>query len=400
MLSLKCKINLNTHQELVLNTLSNEHRLLYNTLLRAIKDKTMTFKELNELYRVTRIEQNLTINSKSAQNTCINLINNIKSFYALHKKDITAKFPYKFKSYKYFTSFMHDYNHGSGGFKLINSNLELNLLNNHKLVIVLPNYCSIITKENIKTITFIRENNQYYIVFVYGEKPSNCKLDKSNFVSIDLGYTNLLTTYSNKIDNISVKNIKLKKLVKQVKVLQSIKDKKLKNSKKFKNINKKFNRVKNKISNKVKDYQHKVSSHLINELVKNDIGSLIIGDIKVKKIISKENKKLSGISKSTASLGRFKTILEYKAKKVNIDFYSVNEAYTSQQNCITDQIMFSSDLSNRVVEVSKDLFINRDLNSAINIAKKVKGIWFTHDLNFSLNEIYYDIKSDSMKNNL
>ena len=153
---------------------------------------------------------------------------------------------------------------------------------------------------------------------------------------------------------------------------------------------------KRKLSNKVIDFQHKVSTYIINECIENNIGSLIVGDLKVKKVICKENKKLSGISKSTLALGRFKTFLEYKSKKVNIDHYHVNEAYTSQQNCLTDEIMFSSQLDNRIVEINKGQFIDRDLNSAINIGKKVKGVWFTHDLDFNLNQMYYNISNDKM----
>lgn len=397
MLSLKTKIKLNNLDSIKLETLSNEHRLLYNFLLGNIKEKTLTFKELNQLYKNYRLENQLTISSKSAQNTCINLINNIKSFYALRKKDITAKFPYKFKSYKYFTTFMHDYNNGSGGFKILNNQLILRLLNNKNLTINLPNYCSIINNDNIKTITFKKEeNDEYYVIFVYSEKPSNNQLNKNNFTSIDLGYSNIITSYSNNMENLQIKNLKLKKLEKTIEELQSIKDKKTKNSIKYNKINKHFKLKKKKLSNKIIDFQHKISTYIIKECVKNNIGSLIVGDIKVKKIISKENKKLSGISKSTLSLGRFKTLLDYKSKKANIDYYNVNEAYTSQQNCLTNEIMFSSELDNRIVEIKKDLFIDRDLNSAINIAKKCKGVWFTHDLNFNLNQMYYNVLTDNM----
>ena len=397
MLSLKIKIRLNENQIIKLETLSNEHRLLYNYLLNSIKEKTLTFKELNELYKNYRNQNQLTINSKSAQNTCISLINNIKSFYELRKKDVTAKFPYKFKSYKYFTPFTHDFNKGMGGFKIDNNKLILNLLNKHNLTINLPKYCSIINNENIKTITFKRENdNDYYLIFVYSEKPSNNKLNKKNFMSIDLGYSNIVTSYSNCMNNLQIKNLKLSKLEKTIEHLQSIKDKKKKYSNKYKKINNKFVQNKRKLSNKVIDFQHKVSTYIINECIENNIGSLIIGDLKVKKVICKENKKLSGISKSTLALGRFKTFLEYKSKKVNVDHYHVNEAYTSQQNCLTDEIMFSSQLDNRIVEISKGQFIDRDLNSAINIGKKVKGVWFTHDLDFNLNQMYYNISNDKM----
>ena len=128
MKSLKIKLLLNTNQELIIDTLSNEHRLLYNNLLSTIKNNNLNFKQLNELYKNYRNDNQLTINSKSAQNTCRTLINNIKSFYSLHKKDKTTKFPYRFKSWKYFCSFILDYNNGMGGFNIEDNILTINLL--------------------------------------------------------------------------------------------------------------------------------------------------------------------------------------------------------------------------------------------------------------------------------
>ena len=108
MLSKKVKLSLNYNQQLILETLSNEHRLLYNFLLEKVKDN-LDFKQINENYKLFRQLNNLTINSKSAQNTSISLINNIKSYLSLKKKDKTARFPNKFKSYKYFTLFYKIY---------------------------------------------------------------------------------------------------------------------------------------------------------------------------------------------------------------------------------------------------------------------------------------------------
>ena len=216
--------------------------------------------------------------------------------------------------------------------------------------------------------------------------------------------------------------MKLKKLQKTSEFLQGKKDLKLKGSKAFKKINKIFRKVKRKQVDKQKDFQHKVSKNIVDLCVKNEIGNLIIGDIKVKKVIRNNTKsikkkikectddkklvilkdklikeyekiKINGLSKSTA-LGRFKTMLEYKSNMAGIEFHSVNEAYTSQANCLTGEIMFSSKLDNRVVEVSKNLFIDRDLNSAINIAKKVKVVWLDHVLNFGLDKMYMDSHSN------
>ena len=102
------------------------------------------------------------------------------------------------------------------------------------------------------------------------------------------------------------------------------------------------------------------------------------------------------MSKSTLSISRFKTLLEYKSNKAGIEYHSINEAYTSQQNCLTGEIMFSSNLSNRIVEVKPNLFIDRDLNSAINIAKKCKVLWSDHLLNFNLDKMYLNINSGKL----
>ena len=128
MLSLKCRIFPDWNQELIINTLSDEHRILYNHLLESIGDKPVSFKGINNCYKDYRNLNQLTISSKSAQNTAIGLTNNIKSFYALKKKDPDAEFPYKYKSYKYFCSFMYDWNGGGGGFKFTDGKLIINLI--------------------------------------------------------------------------------------------------------------------------------------------------------------------------------------------------------------------------------------------------------------------------------
>ncbi len=68
-------------------SLSNEHAQLYNHLLDQV------WKQINEDYKNFRNDNQLTIPSKSAQNTSRVLIDSIKSYYALKKKDPNAKFP-------------------------------------------------------------------------------------------------------------------------------------------------------------------------------------------------------------------------------------------------------------------------------------------------------------------
>ena len=376
MLSKKVKLSLNYKQELILNTLSNEHRVLYNFLLEKVKDN-LDFKQINENYKLFRNSNNLTINSKSAQNTSINLINNIKSFLSLKKKDKTARFPRRFKSHKFFTSFMLDYNKGCGGFKIKDNKLELNLDScKNKVIFNLPDYLNDISNDNVKTITFTKENDDYYLIFVYQEESKIKKLNKDNFLSIDLGYSRLVTGCSNK-ENIKIDNYKQVKLNKYISVLQGLKDKFKKGSRRFNKINSKLKVKKSKLVNKQNDFLHKSSRSIINYCVKNDIGKLIVGDINVKSVIKESNHFINGLSKSTTSLGRFKTLLDYKSGNEGIEFILVNEAYTSKINCITGLIEFDSSLSNREF-IYDGVVIDRDVNSCINILKK-SGQWLSQD---------------------
>jgi len=376
MLSKKVKLSLSSNQKLILETLSNEHRLLYNFLLEKVKDN-IDFKQINQNYKIFRKENNLTINSKSAQNTSIGLINNIKSYLTLKKKDKSARFPNKFKSHKFFTSFMLDYNKGCGGFKIKDSKLELNLDNpKNKVIFNLPEYTNDISNDNVKTITFKKENDQYYLIFVYKEASKVKTLDKENFLGIDLGYSRLVTGCSKK-GNIKIGNLRQKKLDDKVSSLQGIRDKFDKGSRNYRKIDTKLKVKKRKLVNKQMDFQHKSSRNIVNYCLENNIGKLIVGDINVKYVINKDNYRINGLSKSTSSLGRFKTFLGYKSRNLGIEFILVNEAYTSKINSLTGKIEFDSSLNNREF-FYEGMVIDRDVNSCINIIKK-SGIWLSQD---------------------
>jgi hypothetical protein len=114
------RLKLSYLEKVKLETLSMEHRQLYNHQLAWLKEQgKLDFKALNSEYVRYRHEQGLTIASKSAQNTNRSLEANIKSYLSLKKTDPSARFPSKFKSWKFgFTAFEYDWNNGSGGFKL------------------------------------------------------------------------------------------------------------------------------------------------------------------------------------------------------------------------------------------------------------------------------------------
>lgn len=138
----------------------------------------------------------------------------------------------------------------------------------------------------------------------------------------------------------------------------------------------------NKLTNKRKDYLHKASKKIINICLENKIDNIIIGDIQTKKLKKDYKCKLNKSTQNEGLLSRFKSFIEYKAKIENINFIKINEAYTSQENCITGNREFSSDMSVREVEILPSVFIDRDVNSTINIAKKYGDLWLSHDFNY------------------
>jgi len=385
MKSLKVRIFPTYNQEIILRTLSNDHRLLYNHLLEHAK-KGEDFKQLNQRYKNFRIDNQLTIQSHSAQITCRNLIDSIKSFYALKKKDQTSQFPYKFKSYKKFSTFQFHWNNGCGGFKITKQGIQISLIDKHKLNISLPDYFhkSGVTNKTVKTMSIKEEDKKFYLIFTYSEKQSNKNLDSENFLSIDLGISSIATCFSNVIKPFAVQNNRFKKIEKQKEHVQSLRDKKKKGSRRHKKLTFRHKKCCKKNSNKNRDFQHKVSKIIIEKCIKENIGTLIVGNIQTKKL-PKGKRSMSGLNKSTqnqGTLSRFKTFLDYKSRNAGIDFHLVDESYTSQINCLTGIKTLSSELSVREVELIPGLIVDRDLNSATNIAKRHMGKWFAQTENF------------------
>ena len=255
MKSLKVRIFPNQQQEIVIRTLSNEHRLLYNHLLEFAK-KGEDFKQLNQRYKNFRNENQLTILSHPAQTTSRTLFDAIKSFYALKKKDSSAQFPHKFKSYKDFCTFQFHWNNGSGGFKITKQGVQISLIGGHKLSIATPDYFlkSGVTNETVKTMVVKEENKKFFLIFTYSEKPTNQDLDRGNFLSIDLGVSSIVTCFSNVMKPIAIQNNRFKKIERQKEHVQSLRDKKKKGSRKWKRLTTIHRRLARRNSNKNKDF--------------------------------------------------------------------------------------------------------------------------------------------------
>jgi putative transposase len=408
MKSVKQHIKISTQDEIKLETLSNEHRLVYNHVLAYIKDSgDITFQSLFNEARDFRNEMNLTISAKSTQNTVRDMVNNMLSYFALRKKDTNARFPKRFKSWKYFTSFTHDVNGGHfDKFIIKDAILTLKFPKKHKIDFKLnERTMNELASSDLRQIKFQKDGDVFALNFVLKNKVKDHKLDRTNFLSIDPGLLSIATAYSNATESFQIKNSRFKKLHKEITSCQSKKDGYKVGSRKHKKLSKKYRKLNAKASNKRTDYQHKVSKYIVQHCVKKNIGTLIVGDIKTKKLAQTKtaNKGLNRSTQNEGTLGRFLDFVGYKAKNEGIHFIRQNEAYTSQTNCLTHERNLSSDLKHRRVKINDNIIIDRDLNSAINIAYKNSASWLSHfdeetlvKANDSFQEKFYDVRRDKM----
>jgi IS605 OrfB family transposase len=279
-----------------------------------------------------------------------------------------------------------------GGFSLRGNIFKLNILDLTIDFSACEWFSSeLINLNTLKIVNFTFKDNQIFIGFVFSE-PSRVKETKNKeFLSIDLGISSIATIYNSVTKTpIKIQTRRFKGLEKQNNLINSKLSKKKKNTQKNKEIySKRFKRllitkkrVLNKLTNKRKDYLHKASKKIINICLENKIDNIIIGEIRTKKLQKNYKCKLNKSTQNEGLLSGFKSFIEYKAKGENIAFIKINEAYTSQENCITGKREFSSDMSVREVEILPSVFIDRDVNSTINIAKKYGDLWLSHDFNY------------------
>ena len=251
------------------------------------------------------------------------------------------------------------------------------------------------------SVRLIRKNNKYYLNFIYDDEKTNDDKIDLTYRSFDLGLMNLF------VDNDGNKQLRFdvklhKRYQKRIKQLnQSLAKKTNKKSKRRKKVKIQLTKTHEKLANSRKDFLHKVTTKLIKTTVEYN---LIIGDIQVQDIINKtvkndkinkENKDYRKIKSNkdlrrsfyNTSLTMFKNMMSYKGLKYNKNVVFVNEAWTSKTCCNCGWVNHNLTLKDRTFKCSCGNCIDRDQNSAVNIANVWLGQFKTpvglnsHELN-------------------
>ena len=251
------------------------------------------------------------------------------------------------------------------------------------------------TKSNVKMVKFVYDeaNDLIKCFKIYEVKQPELKSDNSRYFSIDPGLNNIVSIYNNIGIRPLLYNGRPIKSINQYynktkAELQSKLPNNVKNSKRLKQLSFKRN-------NKIDYEMHKISAHIINEAVKNNISKIFIGNnIGWKneiKIGRRNNQNFVNIPHTKL----FNQLL-YKGLLNGIEVIFTEESYTSKASFFdkdklpvygeSDNYIFSGRRIKRgLYRDNKGNIWNADLNGAANIMRKCsdkayKGIRKTKEL--------------------
>lgn len=365
----------NKEQEQQLQNLSLARNTLYNIL---IDIEQQTYKTTGKIKTEYDLDKNITalrkqiplllcLNSKASQRVAKEIYLSYKSFFNLIKKDNSAKPPQKLQDVNHF----HTVVYNQTGWKFINDEtLKINgIVVNYKGIPSID-----YSKQAIKEVKLKHRDGKYLLdLSIENYVQEKDELTQENKVlAIDLGIKNLCNGVDNLGNVVTIPN-KAKKINtyfrKQISKVQSKMDKCTKGSNRYEKLKKVKKKLYKRKNAQIKHTLHIQSKKLVNMNYK----TIVVGDLSVKKLMEKGSNKLTKTSRSfsESAIATFMEFLTYKCQNSNTDLETINEKWTTQQNCLTGKLFKDKvELSDRVVQLSDSIVIDRDLNAAINILKR------------------------------
>ena len=254
------------------------------------------------------------------------------------------------------------------------------LVKNNQILLSKSNlfFSSKIKYDSLHQVRIIPKLNYYVIEVVYECQQVKLDWEENQVASLDLGVNNLATVTSNKkgfqpviINGRPVKSINQFYNKKKAKLQSLLKATKSSN---------RIQRLSTKRNLKIDDYLHKASRYIINHLIENKLGTLVIGNNPNWKQginIGQKN------NQNFVQIPFFKLIeqLKYKAKLVGIKVIVNEESYTSKASFLDlDEIpIYQKGVKHRfsgkrvkrgLYKASNGFKYNADVNGSLNILRK------------------------------
>ncbi len=210
---------------------------------------------------------------------------------------------------------------------------------------------------------------------VYEVKDVEMLKDNNHYAGIDLGINNLATITSNISQSYIVNGRPVKSINQYYNKIKA----NLQSQLKDKRTSKRIQRLTFKRNCKIKDYFHKSTSYIVNQLVSDSINTVVIGQNKDWKqdinIGTKNNQSFTSIPHSM-----FINMLKYKCRLKRINIVCIEEPYTSKSSFLDldpipslkdEKVSFSGKRIKRgLYRSGSGSIINADVNGSFNILRK------------------------------
>jgi putative transposase len=288
----------------------------------------------------------------------------VKVVHAQRKLGITASFPHKSKKYR--TTIWK-----TAGIRRRDDKLLLSLARgNDPIIVNLPYY--LLEIENFREIKLVyNKSNKKYEWHFTVEFDYEIPLPPGNNVAaIDLGEIHPVAM-TDGVSSIIISCRESRSLhqyrEKRLAELRKLQSTKVKGSNRWWRIQKRINKFLAKNKAQRKDIDHKISRTVVDWCETNEVGTIVIGDVRNvgdgKRLHKKSQQKVS----NSWSHGRIRTYIEYKAEAKGIVTVLLNEAYTSKTCCYCGN---QKKVNGRIYSCKCGVIYHRDIGGASNILSR------------------------------
>ena len=351
---------------------------LYNATLYAVRQsfiKSGEYLNYNKINKIFTEENNVdyrALPAKVAKHTQMLVDFVMKSFFALVKKKKKGEYDKKARLPKYLDKakgrMTVHYERGALSFKKKKGYIHLSKT---EIYVKVPEH---LNENDIKFVRIVPGNERFTVEIGFEREPES-QIMAENYASIDLGVNNLVTM----VDTVTKRPIIING--RPLKSINQWYNKKIAEMRTEaerlhgKYWSRKMSGVTNRRNNKIKDYMHKATTYIVNHLVSNRIGTLIIGEIKEWKQDTNMYK-VNNQNFVCIPFEMLKSMLEYKCRLAGIEVVRQDEAYTSKCSFLDNEEIrkhekyMGSRPKRGCFKTSDGRKVNADVNSACNIMKK------------------------------
>ena len=232
----------------------------------------------------------------------------------------------------------------------------------------------------IDQVRIVPRHGHYVVEIVYEKAEKQAEVNPAYYAGIDMGVNNLVALTSNKPGFVPV--IVNGRPVKSINQWYNKRKAELQKALGHTGTTKRIERITNKRNRRIEHYMHTTSKYIVNLLVKEGIGTLVIG----KNDGWKQGVNLGKQNNQNFCFiphARLIAMLKYKAELVGIKVVLTEESYTSVASFLDrdplpvwkkrdeTEYTFSGRRMKRLYRAADGRYINADINGASNIIRKV-----------------------------